>query len=703
MTHESRRARRLGPPEVVDERDPRTGRFVPALPVHHGHVVRDFNSLEALVEHERGNGATHVLALGKNTVIYYPTGRYWPTGQPQYEAGKAYPRSGYWHATAPSARTALSGPLHGGAQTIEDFLARHRHDTRESVDERDPRTGRFVPSHPRGPARLAAGPPRLEAGGRHRRLTGYEAIEYAERTGRTLSKYTDPTEEARVGINPDEARAIAAHDPSLVYIDVGSGPAGHAVRDYEAVDSRGRRVGGPFKHYDDAKQEANRSGGVVRFVVGDRAAERPYPHSQTMPPRHRHHAHEAARRRHPHGGPTRRPSPRALSMTSASVLAVASELSRRVHGSAPKYVGPHRWSDPNESATFVTYSPVHAQPVVVLVSVFRDGTLALDFFSSESRSELDRYENIGNFLYRTADYGEMVADLKWVWDTVDGYAESWGAGQETEESRAKGASGRLRVAHTSMGWYVERPLPGGTAVPLAGPYATRHQASTKRDELERQGRGGKEVEESRRTARSRAGRTFDGLDEYLQSVPLGVASRHRHRSGLHPREADRMEASRRRRPSAGTETAGARYAREQIESDYFREWVFDQMAEAHRMQIADPRSVIPLKTPTDWQTLARNMLQQLEWDTKRDMDLRDILAAAGVDSEGSAQDSAVAREFFQGFTEELRKPRVRDSLARMAKEMKKTLDDHERSLERGRRATTTERRGPRLLLPPGPR
>jgi hypothetical protein len=73
----------------------------------------------------------------------------------------------------------------------------------------------------------------------------------------------------------------------------------------------------------------------------------------------------------------------------------------------------------------VTYSPVHQQPVVVLVSVFADGTLSLDFFSSENRSETERYENIGNFLYSTVDYGEMAADIKWVWETVDEYAESW--------------------------------------------------------------------------------------------------------------------------------------------------------------------------------------------------------------------------------------------------------------------------------------
>ena len=51
------------------------------------------------------------------------------------------------------------------------------------------------------------------------RLTGREAIEYAERQGLTLSKYTDPTEEARHGLTPDEAEEVAREDAGLIYID----------------------------------------------------------------------------------------------------------------------------------------------------------------------------------------------------------------------------------------------------------------------------------------------------------------------------------------------------------------------------------------------------------------------------------------------------------------------------------------------------
>lgn len=53
-------------------------------------------------------------------------------------------------------------------------------------------------------------------------LTGHDAIEYAERHGLTLSKYNDPTELARDELSLDEAREIAAEDPSLIYLEVGS-------------------------------------------------------------------------------------------------------------------------------------------------------------------------------------------------------------------------------------------------------------------------------------------------------------------------------------------------------------------------------------------------------------------------------------------------------------------------------------------------
>lgn len=51
------------------------------------------------------------------------------------------------------------------------------------------------------------------------RLTGHTALKYAEARGLTLSKYTDPIEEARDGLALEEARDIAYFDPSLIYVD----------------------------------------------------------------------------------------------------------------------------------------------------------------------------------------------------------------------------------------------------------------------------------------------------------------------------------------------------------------------------------------------------------------------------------------------------------------------------------------------------
>jgi hypothetical protein len=52
------------------------------------------------------------------------------------------------------------------------------------------------------------------------KLTGFDAIEYAEVEGLTLNKVADPIEEARTGLTIDEAEAIAVHDPDLIWLEV---------------------------------------------------------------------------------------------------------------------------------------------------------------------------------------------------------------------------------------------------------------------------------------------------------------------------------------------------------------------------------------------------------------------------------------------------------------------------------------------------
>ena len=97
------------------------------------HVVRDFGTLPELVEHAgQQDGATHVVVLGKKASLFYPTGRYWPSGEPQYEAGKVWHQGGYWHSVAPSARSPLTGGLPGGAESIEAYLAKTGQRTAEA-------------------------------------------------------------------------------------------------------------------------------------------------------------------------------------------------------------------------------------------------------------------------------------------------------------------------------------------------------------------------------------------------------------------------------------------------------------------------------------------------------------------------------------------------------------------------------------------
>jgi hypothetical protein len=51
------------------------------------------------------------------------------------------------------------------------------------------------------------------------RLTGYAAIELAERIGAKLSKRGEHGKPACDGLTPAKARAVAATNPELVYID----------------------------------------------------------------------------------------------------------------------------------------------------------------------------------------------------------------------------------------------------------------------------------------------------------------------------------------------------------------------------------------------------------------------------------------------------------------------------------------------------
>jgi hypothetical protein len=96
------------------------------------------------------------------------------------------------------------------------------------------------------------------------------------------------------------------------------------------------------------------------------------------------------------------------------------------------------------------------------------------------------------------------------------------------------------------------------------------------------------------------------------------------------------------------EKAGAAYAKEQFESDYFMEWYRDQIHEAFFM---DPSKVLPLETKADAEVIARNMLQDLEWGIKGEV--------------------SKSRAFLKGVSDYLNRPEVIDELAA------EVLDFHE--------------------------
>jgi hypothetical protein len=52
------------------------------------------------------------------------------------------------------------------------------------------------------------------------RLTGFEAIEYAEKEGMKLNKHPDAISGPRKGLSVAEAEALASEDPGLVWLEV---------------------------------------------------------------------------------------------------------------------------------------------------------------------------------------------------------------------------------------------------------------------------------------------------------------------------------------------------------------------------------------------------------------------------------------------------------------------------------------------------
>jgi hypothetical protein len=112
--------------------------------------------------------------------------------------------------------------------------------------------------------------------------------------------------------------------------------------------------------------------------------------------------------------------------------------------------------------------------------------------------------------------------------------------------------------------------------------------------------------------------------------------------------------------------AGADYAHEQLSSEYFQQWVWEQLYDAEEMRRKDPSSVLPMETPAMLRKIARNMLQQLGWDTKREL--------------------KESREFFEGFDEELRKSETVNWLADLILEMHKDVQPSLPGISEAKRA-----------------
>jgi hypothetical protein len=52
------------------------------------------------------------------------------------------------------------------------------------------------------------------------RLTGFAAIEYAEKAGRTLNKAADHIDGERHGLTVAEAEAIASEEPGRIWLEI---------------------------------------------------------------------------------------------------------------------------------------------------------------------------------------------------------------------------------------------------------------------------------------------------------------------------------------------------------------------------------------------------------------------------------------------------------------------------------------------------
>jgi hypothetical protein len=91
-------------------------------------------------------------------------------------------------------------------------------------------------------------------------------------------------------------------------------------------------------------------------------------------------------------------------------------------------------------------------------------------------------------------------------------------------------------------------------------------------------------------------------------------------------------------PEEHAYAAGEKYGQDQIRSDHFLDWVYDQLVEASKMP---PDQVNPLETKADALEISRKMFQQLVWDAQRE--------GAAQEALGSDATREEIHAFYEGF------------------------------------------------------
>lgn len=222
-------------------------------------VVRDFNTLEELVKHEQAAGATHVWNDSREVFIFYPV------AGGKYQEGKVWQQGGYWHATAPSQRHVDKLP--GRAEPIEKFLARlpASHRAREVHESRRVEL-------PRPVVQVTIRSEQGQVLHSETKSAFNSGIRASEDAIRNIARAEGTTYEAErpTRVGDVYTRRWTSRAGKVVIATIEKMPEGHTareVRDYQAVDPRGKFIGGPSKDYEKAKREADQGGGYVRFVM----------------------------------------------------------------------------------------------------------------------------------------------------------------------------------------------------------------------------------------------------------------------------------------------------------------------------------------------------------------------------------------------------------------------------------------------------